>query len=203
MAGGIIKFFKLLNHMRVKEFSAFKRKLNGKKYKNIISTWSRFLDSDETGGLLSDVPVIELADKVISKRYNSILKSGMKIDDNSPDELLHQLRIEFKKLRYLIEFFKSLFLPELTDRILKRMKHLQDVLGVYNDLSVQQAFLKNTTQAISDDREINLAIGALIGHLNKNQKRIRGDFKSAFKEFSSGSVQKLMKDMINSNPGDN
>ena len=57
------------------------------------------------------------------------------------DEDLHNLRIDCKKLRYLLEFFTSLFPKTQMKLLIKQLKQLQDNLGDFNDLSVQQARL--------------------------------------------------------------
>jgi len=55
------------------------------------------------------VPIIDLARKRIYKRYQRVVSDGDYILTHTQDELLHALRIECKKLRYLMEFFASLF----------------------------------------------------------------------------------------------
>ena len=57
------------------------------------------------------------------------------------DENLHELRIEGKKFRYLLEFFHSLFDQDAVDEYLKQMKKLQNTLGDFNDLAVQKDML--------------------------------------------------------------
>ena len=48
----------------------------------------------------------------------------------------HTLRKRGKKLRYACEFFSSLWPGQHTEKYLRSMKHLQDALGVINDVSV-------------------------------------------------------------------
>jgi CHAD domain-containing protein len=80
---------------------------------------------------------------VIYKRYRRIVKKGSKISETTPDEKLHELRIDCKKLRYLLEFFTSLFPENEMKKLVKQLKQLQENLGDFNDLSVQQEFLVN------------------------------------------------------------
>ncbi len=58
-----------------------------------------------------------------------------------PDEAVHQVRIQCKKLRYLVEFFSELLPAEETEHIEKQLRRLQNTLGLFNDYSVQQRSL--------------------------------------------------------------
>ena len=66
----------------------------------------------------------------------------LEIDDDSPDEALHRLRIDAKKLRYLLEFFRALYPPKEIGAVVGALKSLQDNLGDFNDLSVQQGAMR-------------------------------------------------------------
>ena len=50
-----------------------------------------------------------------------------------PAERLHDLRKRCKELRYLLEFFASLFDPQAHQRAVKDLKGLQDCLGEFQD----------------------------------------------------------------------
>ena len=93
-------------------------------------------------GKNGDRPVDEFACSLIWKRYRKIAGIAAGITGDSPDEDIHQLRIQCKKLRYLIEFFEPLFDPAELGRLLKPMKKLQNSLGRFNDYSVQQTSLQ-------------------------------------------------------------
>ena len=75
------------------------------------------------------------------------LKMGGRIDDDTPAARLHELRIQCKKLRYLLDFYSSLYDREAVARIIRALKKLQDNLGDFNDLEVQQKDL----QAFAED----------------------------------------------------
>ena len=97
---------------------------------------------------------------------------GTSITPSSPDVLLHKLRIECKKLRYLLEFFSSLFAQKEINYLIKQLKILQDNLGDLNDLSVQQDTLRKYVETDSNKRTL-LALGILIGKLNARQVKVR------------------------------
>ena len=43
---------------------------------------------------------------LIWKRYRKVCKLARSITPDTPDEIVHDLRIDCKKLRYLMEFFR-------------------------------------------------------------------------------------------------
>ena len=65
------------------------------------------------------------------------------IDVHSADKKLHKLRIECKKLRYLLEYFAPLFTAGAYQCELKKLKQLQGYLGDFNDSAVEHDFLSH------------------------------------------------------------
>jgi CHAD domain-containing protein len=134
-------------------------------------------------------PIKPLADRVIFKHYRKIIKAGRRIGGSTPDSDLHRLRIECKKLRYAIEFFATLYPAAEIQDLIKQLKSLQDNLGRFNDLAVQQEFL-HTFLARLDGRTpgaigLAAAIGALIGRLHREHDRVREAFREVFAAFQA------------------
>ena len=57
------------------------------------------------------------------------------------DLVQHLLRLACKELRYLLEFFASLFPREKVDDVIQQLKKLQDLLGHFNDLRIPEKYL--------------------------------------------------------------
>lgn len=89
----------------------------------------------------SDSGIRQLAGRKILAQYQQIYTDGMAIQDTTPDQEVHNLRIECKKLRYLLELFAELFPADKVKQLVKLLKVLQDNLGRFNDFSVQREFL--------------------------------------------------------------
>jgi CHAD domain-containing protein len=64
-----------------------------------------------------------------------------KIVSNAVIEQLHALRIEFKKLRYTVEFFREVLGPQ-SKEIINDLKTIQDHLGDLNDANVACQILR-------------------------------------------------------------
>lgn len=75
------------------------------------------------------------AAQVLDRRTRKVRKQGKRLTDLDPQQR-HKLRINVKKLRYAVDFFKSLYRDrdqnELTD-FSDRLKQLQSALGSLND----------------------------------------------------------------------
>jgi triphosphatase len=100
-------------------------------------TWRHAL-----AGPILDSPVKDFAERLLQVRYKRMMKLGERWAD-LPDAELHRLRIFGKKLRYVSLAFSSLFKPKATRRFQDHLSDLQDCLGVVNDASVGQQWLRH------------------------------------------------------------
>jgi CHAD domain-containing protein len=200
LRNGLDSVFKKLSIKRRNELKKLKEELSKKHYKNIIENAQNYIKMDyppESRGKNADIAAILLSKKYIWKKYTKIISSGLTIKDNTPDSALHDLRIECKKLRYLLEFFYSLYPPDQMDKMIMQLKRLQDNLGDFNDLYIQQQSLKEMLANYnSKDRQfisVSMSIGGLISVLNSRQQRVRLLFNDRFTEFSKKINRKQFK----------
>jgi len=202
----ISPLFEYLSAQRGQALNEVIATLNSPEYTEIIENWSAFLndsDLDLSSPPNAAVPVIDLARKQIYKHYRKVIKNGSDILDDPQDEHLHALRIECKKLRYLIEFFASLFAEKQIAICITELKALQDNLGDFNDLCVQQEYLLR----IADDFPISepntrrtlVAVGSLVDNLAKQQESVKAAFKQTFLAFASLENQKRYRQLFGIN----
>ncbi|MBT8440711.1 MAG: CHAD domain-containing protein, partial [Gammaproteobacteria bacterium] len=133
-------------------------------------------------------PVKQAAQKKILKRYQKIGLLGEQISDQTPDEEVHELRIECKKLRYMMEFFAELFPKKRIRDLVKTLKKLQTILGDFNDYSVQKEFLAEYGKTHSKSVELAAAINGLIAVLHQKQIQERSKVQQAFAAFNQQEV---------------
>lgn len=156
--------------------------------KGILSSWGNYLENPgEPTAKFAELPVIDIAKKIIFKRYKRVLNDGLAITRKTPDAEIHRLRIQGKKLRYSIEFFSSLFPKQEIESAIKQLKRLQNYLGDFNDLSVQQEMLHEyigqTRPGSRKNLELVAALGGLMDNLHQEQVKARGDFAAVFGKF--------------------
>jgi len=188
---GLDYFFTELGKQRINAHKKLSQALTGNRYRSIIRGWQRYLeDNDESHqGGDSRTAVNILAGRIIKKRFKRILRDGTSIHPATPDAKLHQLRIQGKKLRYSLEFFSSLYPEQEMKSLIKQLKMLQNNLGDFNDLSVQQEMLQSYLSTIKPgtvrSKKLSAAIGGLLTILYHEQKKVRADFAKTFKQFSN------------------
>ena len=203
----------LFNHLRKKRSKAFQKAISGlksKKYEKILKDWEAFLNQprqDDGAAPNAELPIIDLACKRIYKKYRSVVKAGNLILENAEDEMLHVLRIHCKKLRYLMEFFSSLFSRKKINVLIEQLKKLQDNLGDFNDLCVQEEYLLNITKELpATHRQLKktlVAIGSLVGTLGRERQMVKDAFAETFTDFASPGNKELFQELFKSKAKEN
>ena len=168
------------------------RVLRSPRYRSLMEGWSAFLSNPalvEDGSCPGAArPVNELAADRIWSTYRRVWKRARVIEESTPAQALHALRIECKKLRYLLEFFRSLYPPEEMRPLIQSLKKLQTNLGNFNDCEVQrltlQQFANEMYQEGLASADSLLAMGQLMDHLLQQQRDERRRFHACFASFS-------------------
>lgn len=201
---GLDPLFDSLAKQRERAKQACADYLRSDSYKESIKSWQDFLNNASPNPALaanSQRPIIELAKEHIWKKYSKVIKLGKRIRTNTPDPELHRLRIECKKLRYLLEFFTSLFAEDDMKVVVKHLKKLQDNLGDFNDLFVQQEslkkFLSETDIGYDESKQQTLAAaGGLVSVLYQRQNAVRKKFKNNFEGFTDKQTTALFNELF-------
>ena len=172
-------------------------------FRQLMDDWNEFLVApvpEQPSADNARLPIERLANRRIRRVYRRILKEGRAITPESPAEARHELRKQCKKLRYLMEFFQSLFPKEQIKRLIKILKGLQDNLGEYQDLAVQEHSLKDFSKqmmvAAGVPAETLLAMGILVQDLDKRRRRARDAFSSRFAEFETREHQAMFRTLF-------
>ncbi|MBY5944363.1 CHAD domain-containing protein [Photobacterium rosenbergii] len=141
---GLIRFFDDIQSQRRKSLKTLKGWLKSGEYKSACNQVLTQLDS------MRDNPTTEgklrckaTAHSMLWHQFKQIESQCHNIDTNSDDAIIHQLRIDCKKFRYLLEYFAPILASRDTKQQVDRLKTLQDTLGSFNDSSVQLQFFKH------------------------------------------------------------
>jgi len=120
--------------------------LDGEVYTRFREMFSDFLDPQKvkhgsrTVGDLEPFRVKELA-PVLIYQHLAAVRAYDSILDTATLAQLHQLRIQFKRFRYTVEYFQEVLNPE-GQKVIEDLKHIQDHLGDLNDANVAVNLLK-------------------------------------------------------------
>lgn len=184
---GLERFFAGLREARAAAQGVLAAHLAAPECQAMLQDWQEHLESqdDEQN---SDA-IAPAARKIIRKQFVRMLREVEALDKHSTDDEVHEVRIHGKKLRYALEFFRSLYPAEDMARLISALKQLQDRLGLWNDLSVQEEMLERHLADLEADIPENVQIAAAVGGLltDVDQRRIeaRKGLKAAFQQFAS------------------
>jgi CHAD domain-containing protein len=166
--------------------------LDSERYRRLVEEWRAFLDEAPAGSLLArnaERPVREVASERIWRVYRRMAKRGRAIGDDASAAALHDVRIRGKKLRYLLEFFRSLYPEEAVGGLVAELKRLQDNLGDFNDYRVQRQSLQRFAAEMAEEGSASvrthLAMGRLLTQLEAGQAAERKRFAKRFDRFAS------------------
>ncbi len=180
----------LIRHQQ-SELKALVKALDSARYRRLIKSWRSFLEqpvNERTTLKNAGRPVINVASKRIWSVYRLILREGAAIKPQTPAEALHELRKTGKKLRYLMEFFQSLYPAAEISKLIRALKLLQDNLGNFQDYEVQVITLKKFSHQMVAEGGVSadtlLAMGMLIDGLERRQHQARWEFAGRFANFS-------------------
>jgi CHAD domain-containing protein len=177
--------------------------LDSERYRRLVEDWRAFLSEAPAGALFArnaERPIREVASERIWQVYRRMVKRGRAIDDGSPAEAFHDMRIRVKKLRYLLEFFRSLYSEQAISRLVAELKRLQDNLGDLNDYRVQmqsvQAFAAEMTEERSAPVGTQLAMGRLLERLDTGRAAERSRFAKRFERFASAENRRTLARLL-------
>lgn len=179
--------------------------LDSPRYREVIADWRAFLQdpADAPAGLRNaGRPALVVAGEQIWRVYGHALKQGRAIGAQTPAEALHELRKTCKKLRYLMEFFRSLYPAAEIHRLVKALKTLQDNLGEIQDLQVQMRSLRQISRQMADEVAVDtlMAMGMLVDVLATRQRRARAAFRKRFAKFAAAENRDLFKALFAQSP---
>lgn len=106
-------------------------------------------------------PAGRFAGKALERRWRKVAAYGKRIETLTVEER-HAMRKAMKKLRYTVEFFRSLYPKKRVKPFLDRLRALQDMFGYLNDVAMAEK-LTDLPPAQKGAREISLGMGFVIG----------------------------------------
>ncbi len=172
-----------------------------------MTAWQAFLDApleEQPDAPNALRPAGELAQERIWRMVRRTRDESLAIDGDTPAETIHDLRKTAKKLRYLIEFFHSIYPRKKLNRAVTELKQLQNVLGEFQDRQVQietlERFARDMNRAGDYPPETVLAMGALTGHLYTLEVEARDSLPEHIDRFTNPKTMKLFRDLFKPDP---
>jgi CHAD domain-containing protein len=106
---------------------------------------------------------------------------------------LHALRIEFKRLRYVVSIFTDVLGGSINDYI-DELKAIQDHLGGIADIRAAKDRLSDLTDALAPEEHDVLR--QYVEHLDEAQDSLRDSFLDVWKHFNTKTVQRQLANAV-------
>ena len=121
------------------------------------------------------------------RSYDSVLPAA-------EDEVLHALRVEYKQLRYALEFFQPI-LGSSAGRFLQQAKQMQDILGRINDIAVFSAYISRLDGLTPEQDAV---VEAYVAARNEELVGLREQFNinDAWLRFNKRATQQQFSDSL-------
>jgi CHAD domain-containing protein len=171
--------------------------LDARKYQQFVRGFGQFLLTEGAGALPvpADKPlpyrVCHVVPALIYDRYQ-VVRGYETVIEGAPIETLHALRIDCKRLRYSLEFFREVLGLEAGD-VIKEVVVIQDHLGNLHDADVACSLLVGFLDqwARAEQRE-RINVSGVTSYLVAKQNELRGlieSFPEAWQHFNRPDVR--------------
>jgi CHAD domain-containing protein len=178
--------------------------LDSKKYQDFVVEFDRFLNTDGAGALRPSAgkPTPMLVDQVVPAliytRYG-VVRGYETVIENASLETLHALRIDCKRFRYALEFFREVFGPEVSE-VIEEVVVVQDHLGGLQDADVAcHLLIEFLDQWSEKERRERINISGVTRYLVAKQSELRilvDNFPEIWNQFNRREVRRALAQAI-------
>jgi len=178
LKGAIEPMIAALDERRKSEHARLYELLASKRYRSLLAKLARpaikKIGADRRLGIV--------AAQLIRPATRGASRLGEKIADDAPPLVFHKLRVRIKRLRYDLEMMAPLG-AKRHKKTLRRLEDLQELLGLYHDVTVASAWLMSYAETSGAPPKTLLAAGALIQSLASREEKLRQRGMRAWRRF--------------------
>jgi CHAD domain-containing protein len=172
--------------------------LNADRYREFVHGFRVFLQTPNAGARREDDGVLprptlirHVAPQLIYARWGDV-QAFDSVVGSAPVAVLHALRIECKRLRYTLEFFREVLGPEI-EHVIAEVVCLQDHLGNLNDADVANAlvsdFLFASRGSKTPERVIAPGVVSYLARKQSDLQTLTATFPDAWTRFNRPEVR--------------
>ncbi len=193
-----------LQHQRESAHRRLSDDLSGARTRDLLDRWSVWLDEpvapDADLPPAARKPLGPFVAKRIRRAHRTMIERGRSINPDTPPEVLHELRKDAKKLRYLIECFGGLYKPSARKPFVQRLKALQENLGAHQDAEVHAADLREVSAVLAPTASLStvLAAGQLVERMEQRRLASRAEFAERFAAFDTADTVEALAALLGS-----
>ncbi len=174
-------------------------RLDGVDYATFVNEYAAFLTRPGRGAITPESATTpHQVRHVLPREIHAHLADVRAYDDvimaGAEPASLHALRIEFKRLRYIVDYFKDVLGNSGTEYV-KAIKTMQDLLGRYNDIEVAHSYLEKIGGKKFDKAE-SAALEAYLAHIDAEAAQIETAVPDAWTKFNTRTIQRKLSDAL-------
>jgi CHAD domain-containing protein len=200
--GGMQPILERLEKQRGKAQKALTKALDKREYREFVKDFTAFLNKPGKGAMPVDADELQpfqvrhLLPELIYEHLGAV-RAYDDIIETADEPTLHQLRIEFKRLRYAVAIFSEV-LGSGIGEFIEELKVMQDHLGRLNDLHVAQEQMNEIARKLDPEQENTLAtaLAEYIEHLGEEHASLRANVGEKWQHFNTKKVQRLLANAV-------
>ncbi len=173
--------------------------LDSDRYREFVRDWRESMQENARRNVPGHLerPVISAAGDAIREAWKRMRKNGRRTANTGTDLALHDLRKSGKKLRYLLDTFRTLFPAGDVEKAIWQLRKIQNVLGDIVDYQVQQQFLREWQENFpgKQHRGIKVAMDRLRSIYSGRETAAKNNFQRRYEKFVSAENRKLFKSL--------
>lgn len=175
--------------------------LAGPRFRHLMTEWRAWLE-----GPVAEAPPragrsvgAVVAARVLAAQ-GRLLARGRSIGPDTPAAVLHELRKDAKRLRYLVECFGGLMPAARRKPFVERLKALQDNLGEHQDTEVHTAQLQAMAKELHGAPGVTattlVAMGRLTEIFEQRRRGAREEFAGRFSAYDTKQTARALADLL-------
>ncbi|NMB99217.1 MAG: CHAD domain-containing protein [Thermoanaerobaculaceae bacterium] len=180
------EILKIFERLRKEETEIVHRVLNSSKFEKFLVRLFNFSQPKEKSNALAKKPFKESGFEKLSLLKSTIKKRMKKYKKIGSPDLLHRVRISFKKFRYLFEILEP-FYGRAATKMKAKLSEIQDSLGFHQDMQIAQKLIEDAAEQ-TKDKDIILVLGALLQIIKRKEEKETKKFDKIYREFEKISI---------------
>ena len=170
--------------------------LDSPRCRRLFRDWTRFLAETSLASpdpAHASRPFADVVSSRVWRVYRRLHQRATLISDQSPPTALHRIRIAAKRLRYVADLTRSAQEGGAADDAITALKHLQAVLGDYNDTVVHERLLleagRDMVEGHPERVRVRRSIGRLVAELRARRVCLQPQVLRQLRRFCSHQVR--------------
>lgn len=172
--------------------------LDSKDYRKFTAEYAAFLTTPGRGASTADGATPHQVRHVLPREIHNHLADVRAYDtvlNEAEAPTLHALRIEFKRLRYIVDYFKDV-LGNSGAEYVKSIKIMQDLLGRYNDIHTAHIYIEDLIDNGKLSPDELVAAQAYLAHIDAEATELEAQVPEAWAKFNTRSVQSKLSNAL-------